>query len=129
MMKFNCNKIVHPQEIEVWHVIPAIRRELANEMKKRNMEQKAIASMLGITEAAISQYLNKKRAIKIVFSKRLKKEISLATDKIIKEKSETTVLQEIQRIMDLPKMREQVCKIHQECECVKKNCMLCRDKN
>ena len=55
-------KLLHPQEIEVLYILPAIRRELTIEMKKIGLEQKKIAEYLCVTEAAVSQYLNSKRA-------------------------------------------------------------------
>ena len=51
-----------PQEIELWYVIPAIRKQLVIELKRKGLKQKAIAPILGITEAAISQYNRDKRA-------------------------------------------------------------------
>ena len=64
-----------PQEVEVWYVLPAIRRELARIMKTKTVQrvgadgkkkehritQKEIAQMLGVTEPAITQYLLKDR--------------------------------------------------------------------
>ncbi|MCK5266382.1 MAG: hypothetical protein KAR03_12305 [Candidatus Thorarchaeota archaeon] len=64
-----------PQEVEVWYVLPALRRELAKMMKTKTVPrvgedgkkkehkitQKEIAKMLGVTEPAITQYLLKKK--------------------------------------------------------------------
>ena len=64
-----------PQEVEVWYVLPAIRRELSKvmktkvvqradvdgEVKEHKITQKEIARMLGVTEPAITQYLLKKK--------------------------------------------------------------------
>ena len=44
-----------PQEIEVWYLIPAIRAELAKELLKEGINQTKIASILNITNAAVSQ--------------------------------------------------------------------------
>ena len=52
----------HPQEIEVWYVLPAIRKELVVTLKEKNLTQKKIAEFLNITEAAVSQYIKQKRA-------------------------------------------------------------------
>ena len=48
-------KLIQPQEVEVLYILPAIRRELAKEMKKQGLEQKKIAGLLFVTEAAVSQ--------------------------------------------------------------------------
>lgn len=53
--------MVHPQEIEVWYVIPAIRREIAANLVAGGWTQRKAAKALGITEAAVSQYSNAKR--------------------------------------------------------------------
>ena len=58
-----------PQEIEVRYILPAIRRELARIfIQEHNLSQKEAANVLGLTEAAISQYLHYKRAKEVVFS-------------------------------------------------------------
>jgi predicted transcriptional regulator len=49
-------KWLMPQEVEVWYVIPSIRRELALTMIEKGRTQKSIAKMLGVTEPAVTQY-------------------------------------------------------------------------
>jgi predicted transcriptional regulator len=58
-----------PQEIEVWYVLPAIRKEMCKELVGKGMTQRQTAAMFGITEAAVSQYLNSKRAGTVKFRK------------------------------------------------------------
>ncbi len=53
-----------PCENVVWYVLPAIRSELAKELAKV-MSQKEISEILGITQAAVSQYVSNKRGSKI----------------------------------------------------------------
>ncbi len=51
-----------PCEIVVWYVLPTIRREIAKEMVETyHMKQADIGRIFGVTDAAISQYLKKKR--------------------------------------------------------------------
>ncbi len=51
-----------PCEIVVWYVLPMIRRELSRELvQAHGMTQAEVARMFGVTDAAISQYLKKKR--------------------------------------------------------------------
>lgn len=60
-----------PQEVEVWYLIPALRRELTKIfVKEHNFSQKETAKILGITEAAVSQYLKSKRGSEIKFPKK-----------------------------------------------------------
>jgi len=58
---------LQPQEIEVWYVLPSIRRAVCRELVKLGMNQREIARMLGLTEPAVSQYLGNKRASKLKF--------------------------------------------------------------
>ena len=120
------NKFIYPQEIEVWYILPTIRKAMASQMKERGVEQKRIASILNVTEAAISQYSNKKRASKTFFDKSLKKEISLSVDRILENKN--LVFSETYRILNLPKIKEKICSIHKKCKGVKKNCRICMQK-
>ena len=76
-------KIIHPQEIEVWYLLPAIRKELAQAMKDKGHSQKAIAEALQITPSAVSQYMNQKRATEIKFSKETQIKIIQAAENII----------------------------------------------
>lgn len=51
-----------PCELIVWYVLPTIRRELARELVEcHSMTQAEVARRFGVTDAAISQYLKKKR--------------------------------------------------------------------
>lgn len=51
-----------PCEVVVWYVLPMVRKELAAELVHvHGMSQSEVARRFGLTEAAISQYLRKKR--------------------------------------------------------------------
>jgi len=119
------NKIVYPQELTMWYILPSIRREIAMEMKSRGIEQKKIASMLGVTEPAVSQYFNHKRAFGIKFNAKIEKEIKSSVDKIIGKKS--TALAEIQGLMNLPEMRKILCSLHKKSGGISKNCAICSE--
>ena len=60
-----------PQEIEVWYVIPAIRREFAKGLIKKGLKQREVARMLGVTDAAVSQYFSSKRGSEVRFNQRI----------------------------------------------------------
>ena len=54
-----------PQEIEVWYIIPAIRKELARLLTgSYGMTFEKAGELLGVSKAAVSQYLSNKRASK-----------------------------------------------------------------
>ncbi len=51
-----------PCEVVVWQILPLVRRELACELVSgHGMSQAGVAKTFGVTDAAISQYLSKKR--------------------------------------------------------------------
>ena len=99
-----------PQEIEVWYVIPAIRKELAKILiKKYKLKQKKVAEILGITESAISQYLHKKRAKEIGFPKSMKKNLENAAEKIFKNNRKA--LSEIIWLLNVAKKQGIICQV------------------
>ncbi len=75
-------RVTHPQEIEVYYILPALRRELALALKAKGYEQKRISGLLGVTEASISHYINSKRASAITFDSAMKHKIALAASRI-----------------------------------------------
>ena len=111
-----------PQEIEVWYVLPAIRKEFAVKMVKKGMKQREVASKLGITEAAISQYMKNKRASKIKLDEKIIKEIDKAVERVLKGSS---VLQEIQNVCSFVKREGCLCKIHRKYGTPPKGCDIC----
>ncbi|MBS3106682.1 helix-turn-helix domain-containing protein [Candidatus Woesearchaeota archaeon] len=59
-----------PQEVEVWYLLPALRRELARVfVDEEGLSQKEAAELLGLTQAAVSQYLHTKRGSDLKFTK------------------------------------------------------------
>ncbi len=132
-----------PQEVEVWYVLPAIRRELAKvmktkvvqrtneegEMKEHKITQKEIAKMLGVTEPAITQYLLKKkdkrsRGDQITMPDQILREIDKSSDTMIKDfeqarmSDEKDIFQimtkEINRIINTMRDDGFMCDIHRE---------------
>ena len=120
--------MLYPQEIEVWYVLPVIRKELAKELINYGLTQKQIAEKMNITEAAVSQYINEKRASLIVLDSEIKKAIEISAKNIAKNNS--NIIREIQNINDLVWKNKTICKIHiQQDKSVKKGCSLCFDQN
>jgi len=95
-----------PQEIEVWYIIPKIRKELARIfVEKKGLSYDKTGQMMGITKAAVSQYLKNKRANKIKLSKDMLVEIEKSADRICK--NNLSAMMEIQWL--LKKMKEKKC--------------------
>ena len=112
-----------PQEINVWYVLPAVRRELSLALKRRKLKQKEIARIIGVTEPAVSQYLKSKRARSVVFPKELQEEIELAAENMAGDK--TCHRYELQRILDLIQRSGFLCTVHREQDDVPKCCSVC----
>ena len=67
-------KLIFPQEIEVWYVLPLIRRKIALKMVEKGLQQKEVAKIMGITPAAVCQYKTEKRAKEDFFDGDMNKE-------------------------------------------------------
>ena len=99
-----------PQEIEVWYIIPAIRKEISGILvKKYKLSYEKAGNALGISKAAVSQYLSNKRANKIKLSDQIKKEVSKST-KIIFD-NPNLAINEVQRILRMMKINKSSCEV------------------
>ena len=142
-----------PAEVEVWYVLPAIRRELAKIMKTKivprvgedgkkkdhKITQKEIAKMLGVTEPAITQYLLKKkgrrsRGDQVVIPERFLSELDKTADTMIKqyetrganEDMFEIMTSEINRVIRVMRDDGAMCDIHRNFSAhVKDKCSAC----
>ena len=141
-----------PQEVEVWYVLPAVRRELAKVMKtklvdrvgedgrlrKHKITQKEIAKMLGVTEPAITQYLLKKgkrsRGDQVEIPQKFMTELDKSADTMIEafesrrsnEDIFEVMTREINRIIKAMRDDGAMCDIHRQFSAhVKDNCSAC----
>lgn len=76
--------MIFPCEKAVWYYLPQIRADLAKELVKTGMTQSQAAKLLGVTPAAVSQYLHKKRGLQPIKSKAYRQEINVVAEQIIK---------------------------------------------
>ena len=114
-----------PQEIEVWYIIPAIRREIAKEMKSLGVSQVKISKTLGITNAAVSQYLSKKRAKDIKFPGIINQKIKAASKRLKDEPEKITL--EIQTIVGQIRNSGILCNYHKKYSSTTKGCKVCME--
>ncbi len=99
-----------PQEIEVWYIIPTIRKELAKLLvKKHKLSYEKAGNILGVSKAAVSQYLSNKRANKIKLSSEIKKEV-IKSAKILSNDNREA-LHEIQKILRIMKINKSSCDV------------------
>ncbi len=99
-----------PQELEVWYVIPALRREFAKLMIKKGLKQRETAKKLGIGEAAVSHYIKSKRGKEVKFDKKIGQEIRKSVDRILTNKA--TVMEELQNMITKIRKSGCLCKLH-----------------
>ena len=79
--------MIFPCEKAVWYYLPQIRADLAIELVKTGMTQSQAAKKLGVTPAAVSQYIHKKRGLQLLKSRSYRQEIKAAVKKIRDEAS------------------------------------------
>lgn len=118
-------KNVMPQELEVWYLIPAIRKELAKVfISDYGLSQRKAAECLGITEAAISQYLKSKRGNEIKFSDEALSEIKRSARDVVERKDDIT--EKIYRLCVLLRKSKAMCAIHRlQDKRIPKECSIC----
>ena len=114
-----------PQELEVWYLIPALRKELARIfVEQYGLKQKQAANCLGITEAAISQYLKAKRGNEIKFSDKAKKEIETAAKEVVENKGD--IMNKIYDLCVSMRKSKAMCDFHRmQDKRIPKDCELC----
>ena len=120
-----------PQEIEVWYLIPAIRKELAKEfVNVHKLNQKQAAFLLGITESAISQYVKGKRGNELHFSDKEFKNIKETANKMKNEKNEKNLMKLFFDLCVSLRSSKVVCEIHKSLDSkLSKKCDMCFTKD
>jgi hypothetical protein len=116
---------VMPQEVEVWYLIPALRRELAKIfIGDYGLSQKKAAEILGITGAGVSQYLSSKRGSEVKFSKDEMEKIKKVAKKIISDEKE--VMKKIYGLSVSLRGSKAICNIHMsQDKAVEDGCDIC----
>ena len=94
-------------EFLIWNGLPVIRREIAECMiNKFGLSQKETAQKLGITPAAVCQYVSKKRGKNDITDDIFLKEIKISAERIVKD-GDRVVIKETCRICKI--MRNNGC--------------------
>ena len=119
-----------PQEVEVRYILPAIRRELARTfIQEHKLSQKESANILGLTEAAVSQYQHSKRAKEVVFSNDVVNEIMVSADRILADRTnKQRLIAEMYRISNLTTVKHILCDIHRAQSKELESCNICFDE-
>ena len=94
----------------MWDVLPCIRAALAIELVEKGLSQNEISKLLGITQAAVSQYTSKKRGTKFNFREDAKAEIKKLADDLV-QGSEDDLVVRLCKICMTVRADETVCKV------------------
>ncbi|MFH1450838.1 MAG: helix-turn-helix domain-containing protein [archaeon] len=118
-------KPLFPCELVVWRILPAIRARLAQELAKKGMSQKDIAAQLGITPAAVSQYISKKRGEDFLIDNKLNNEIQTIVQGISNDNSTMRFMLESCSLCKKIRTRGLACKEHEKYAEVPSGCEMC----
>ena len=103
-----------PCELIVWYMLPAIRSAIAESMiKDYKLKQTEVAQRLGVTDAAISQYLSSKRGKIVIKDPKIKKYIKESTKRIINGK-QNDIFVETCKICDILKNTKLLAELYKE---------------
>src|SRR3989338_11391822 len=91
-------------------------------MKNNGLKQVEIAKRLGVTKAAITQYLNDKRGSEIKLNNKIKQEIANSASKI---NDQFDALKAIQHLLNITREEKVICQIHKNLEKGFGNCNVC----
>lgn len=111
-----------------WYLLPAITSEITRELFTKGIKKSQIARILGITPAAVSQYLKGKRGRGLKLDEKTKKAISELADEIARNasKGDTHVVSGICRACMLARSSGAVCSFHMELADMT-SCSLCKN--
>jgi predicted transcriptional regulator len=103
-------------EYMMWNGLPVIRKEIAETMiKDFGLSQKETAEKLGITPAAVCQYLSRKRGKIDISNLKILNEIKLSAKRII-ENGDGDVIPETCRICKIFRASEEFNEFYKICE-------------
>jgi predicted transcriptional regulator len=99
-----------PQEIEARYIIPAVRRDLSKCLvRDHKISYDKVGRLLGVTKAAVSQYLSEKRASKIKLHPVIGRGIDKSCKRIVRGKSDA--LREITKILMYIRKKKLHCEV------------------
>lgn len=101
-----------PCSVVVWYLLPAMGAELARELARLGLTQKEISVRLGITPAAVSQYVSGKRGREVKLSPRVLAEVKGLAQDLASGKTSGEVTPTVCRICGIARSEKALCKLH-----------------
>lgn len=102
-----------PQEVEVWYIIPSLRKEYAKVLTKDcGLSYEKVGKILGISKAAVAQYLSDKRANKVKLSSDVMQRIKDSSLRVSKKPGSWPA--EAQGLLSYMKTTRSSCNVYKE---------------
>lgn len=115
-----------PCEIAVWYLLPVLKSELAKELVSSGLSQREVAEKLGVTQAAVSQYISGKRGNGIASTKYMGQDIKkLAKRMVSSDVSEDDIVEAFCFMCMKSKSSGMLCDMHRGKEKVPDDCDIC----
>ncbi len=114
-----------PCELIVWYVLPSIRSELTKELVKLGLPQKEVSERLGITQAAVSQYVKEKRGKTMKFKEDVKEAIRELAKDMVRNSAFSNLTLRICEVCTRVKTDKTLCELHKEHDTVPEGCNVC----
>ena len=109
----------------VWYLIPAVSASLAKQLAKEGLSQSEIASKLGITRAAVSQYISGKRGTELKLGRKSKKALDALAKKLAASKADDAGLSlAMCEICAIARKEKVLCGLHRKSG-ADKACKIC----
>ncbi|OUJ18525.1 putative transcriptional regulator [Methanonatronarchaeum thermophilum] len=114
-----------PCEIIVLHVLPSVRAQISKDLVEMGMSQQKISEIIGITPAAISQYVSGKRGYEMEFKGEVRHKIQDFAQQTY-EQGNADTLEGICNICDVIKENGILCNLHDKYEEQSNECSSCK---
>ncbi len=119
------HKIHFPQEVDVWYVLPALRKKIALGLLGTGMSQKEVAGIMKTSEATISHYKKDKRVKTDLLGNTLDAEIALSIKRI--QKNSAILFSEILKLSNIVKEKGIFCDLYGKMATVHQSKRPCND--
>jgi predicted transcriptional regulator len=109
----------------VWYLIPAVSAGLARRLAREGLSQSQIAKKLGITRAAVSQYISGKRGTELKLGKKSKKALDALAKRLAGGKPDDAQLSlAMCEICAIARRERVLCGLHRKAGAAK-GCKIC----